>query len=72
MAIDSHMHINSLLLDNPKEYIENINISHNIEYVINVGLNVDTSKEFVFISKTNKKFYSTKGIRLMNIFIFMS
>ncbi len=30
MAIDSHMHINSLVLENTQEHIDNINNNHNI------------------------------------------
>lgn len=62
MAIDSHMHINSTVLENKQEYINAINDNPSIQKVINVGLNIDTSKESILISKTNPKFYSTVGI----------
>lgn len=62
MAIDSHMHINSLVLEEPYKYIEDINDNPNIESVINVGLNIGTSNESVLISKKNAKFYSAIGI----------
>lgn len=62
MAIDSHTHINSLVLKNPLEEITNINNSENISKVINVGLNIQTSKESISISETNSKFYSAIGI----------
>lgn len=62
MAIDSHMHINSLVLDKFQKCINDVNNNPNIESVINVGLNIDTSKEAILISKTNPKFYSTVGI----------
>lgn len=42
MVIDSHMHINSSVLKNTREYIDEINNNPNIESVINVGLNIDT------------------------------
>ena len=51
MAIDSHMHINSMVLRD----IEAINKSHSIKSVVNVGLNIETSKESVLISKKNSK-----------------
>lgn len=62
MAIDSHMHINSMVLRDVQEYIETINKSHSIKSVVNVGLNIETSKESVLISEKNSKFYSTIGI----------
>lgn len=62
MTIDSHMHINSIVLKNTREYIDEINNNPNIESVINVGLNIDTSNESLMISNTNSKFYSTIGI----------
>ena len=62
MAIDSHMHINSMVLRDVQEYIEAINKSHSIKSVVNVGLNIETSKESVLISEKNSKFYSTIGI----------
>lgn len=62
MAIDSHMHINSMVLRDVQEYIEAINKSHSIKSVVNVGLNIETSKESVLISKKNSKFYSSIGL----------
>ena len=62
MVIDSHMHINSVVLDNLQDYIDDINCNPNIESVINVGLDIFTSKEAIEISRVNSKFYSTVGI----------
>ena len=62
MAIDSHMHINSIVLKNTLDYINEIIDNADIESVINVGLNIDTSNESIMISKMNPKFYSTIGI----------
>lgn len=62
MAIDSHMHINSIVLKDTNQYINEINNNKNIESVINVGLNIDTSNESLIISNANPKFYSTIGI----------
>lgn len=64
MSIDSHMHINSIVLENARtsEYINEIIHNPDIESVINVGLNIDTSNESLLISKINSKFYSTIGI----------
>ena len=62
MAIDSHMHINSIVLKDTSQYINEINNNKNIESVINVGLNIDTSNESLIISNENPKFYSTIGI----------
>lgn len=62
MAIDSHMHINSLVLNDMQKYIDKVNNNLNIDSVINVGMNIETSKEAINISNTNDKFYSTIGI----------
>ena len=62
MAIDSHMHINTLVSPNPQEYIGEINKNPNIRNVINVGLDIATSKESILISNNNPKFYSSVGI----------
>lgn len=67
MVIDSHMHINSTVLNNTQEYIDDINSNSNIESVINVGLNYNVSKEIIEISKDNEKFYSTIGIHPLYI-----
>lgn len=62
MIIDSHMHINSSILNNPQDYINKINKNPNIESVINVALNIETSKELIIISQNNPKFYTSIGI----------
>lgn len=62
MAIDSHMHINSIVLKDKQEYIEDINKNHSIKSVINVGLNIESSKESILISGENSKFYAAIGI----------
>ena len=67
MAIDSHMHINTCVLENIQEYIEDINKNPTIRSVINVGLNITTSKESLLISVKNPKFYSAIGIHPLYI-----
>jgi len=67
MAIDSHMHINSIVLNDLNEEIDLINRDKNIESVINVGLNYETSEESVLISDKNSKFYSVVGIHPLYI-----
>lgn len=67
MAFDSHMHINHLVSQNIHEQITIINNNSTIESVINVGLNVDTSKETLLISESNPKFYSAVGIHPLYI-----
>ena len=64
MAIDSHMHINSIVLEKVKisDYINEIINNPDIKSVINVGINIDTSNESLLISKIDSKFYSTIGI----------
>ena len=67
MAIDSHMHINHAVLNNVQEYIDDINNNSNIESVVNIGLNIDTSKESISITRSNQKFYSTIGVHPLYI-----
>lgn len=67
MVIDSHMHINSLILDNKEKYINAINNDSMIESVINVGLNLETSEESISISQSNSKFYSSVGVHPLYI-----
>ncbi len=67
MIIDSHMHINSIVLDDKTKYINAINKNFAIESVINVGLNYASSKESIDISKSNFKFFSSVGIHPLYI-----
>ena len=67
MAIDSHMHINNKILTNTDFYINKINESKLIDNVINVGLDIETSKESILISNNNSKFYSSVGIHPLYI-----
>lgn len=62
MAIDSHMHINSIVSKNIEEEILDINNNSNLESVINVAMNSETAKESIIISNSNTKFYSAIGI----------
>ena len=67
MVIDSHVHINSKVVDNVENSINKINDNNNIESVINVGLNIETSKECTIISNKENKFYSAIGIHPLYI-----
>lgn len=67
MVIDSHMHINSLILDNKEKYIDAINNDSMIESVINVGLDLETSEESISISQSNSKSYSSVGVHPLYI-----
>ena len=62
MAIDSHTHINSLVLEKPILEISKINNNQQLDKVINIGLDIKTSKESIIISEQNPKFYSSVGI----------
>ena len=66
MAIDSHIHINSLVLNNIQRYIDEIIYNPSIESVINIGLNIETSKECLELNK-NSKLYSSIGIHPLYI-----
>lgn len=62
MVIDSHMHVNSQVLENKDRFIQAINNNPLIDKVINVGLDLTSSKETVDIAQVNPKFYSAVGI----------
>lgn len=61
MAIDSHTHINRLITNNLEEICK-INEDSSLESVINVGMDIETSKETIAIAEKNPKFYSAVGI----------
>ena len=61
MVIDSHIHVLSGIVD-VNERINEINSNSEIKSVINVGMDVSTSRESVLISKQHSKFYSSVGI----------
>lgn len=67
MAIDSHTHINSLVLSNPNQEIQRINEDTSLSQLINVSLNIKTAEESIAISEHNPKFYSTVGIHPLYI-----
>ena len=50
MIIDSHAHINSKVISNVENSINKINNNKNIESIINVGLDIETSMESLNIS----------------------
>lgn len=60
--IDSHMHINSKVTKNIKEDLSNIMNNNSIEKAINIGLDIETSKESINYSTNNSKIYSSIGI----------
>ena len=62
MAIDSHMHINSIVSKDIEKEILDITNNSNLESVISVSLNSETAKESIIISNSNAKFYSAIGI----------
>ena len=64
MVIDSHTHINSMVLNKEEQERERKRIqeSRKIEYAINVGLNIETSKEAIALAKEERKLYATAGI----------
>ena len=62
MAIDTHTHVNSLMVSDVSKSIELINKDDTLSNVINVGVDIETSRESVNIANNNSKFYSTVGI----------
>ncbi len=67
MAIDSHTHINQVVLKNMEEEITRINQNPQLSHVINIGLDILTSKESITVSQSNPKFYSSVGIHPLYI-----
>ena len=61
MAIDSHAHINRLVLTNPEDEIRKINSDSSLSRVINVGLDYHTSHEAVNSAEKNDKIYAATG-----------
>lgn len=60
--IDTHAHLNSHDIANLKEEIIRINSLDYLDKVINVGLDEETNKEALAISKNYNKFYCALGI----------
>lgn len=67
MAIDSHIHIQSLVDNSVAKSIEGVCGSPLLESVINVGLNYDTSLEATIIAQEHAKFYASVGIHPLYI-----
>jgi TatD DNase family protein len=68
MAIDSHLHINNRQTEDIENTIDRINKDDNIERVINVGIDIESSEEAVSTTKGNKKIYAAVGIHPINIY----
>lgn len=60
--IDSHIHINSKVTKTPEREKCRITYNQQIKKVINVGLDIPTSKECVISAKRNPKIYCSVGI----------
>lgn len=67
MAIDTHMHINKLVTSKINDDITDINNCDFLSHVINVGLNLETSKEVISQASKNTKFYAAVGIHPLHI-----
>lgn len=62
MIIDSHCHINSKVIGNLDKSINEINNNKLLESVVNIGLDIETSRECIKISDTQNKFFNSVGI----------
>lgn len=62
MAIDSHMHINSFVDSHVKQSISAVLNDQSLDAVINVGLDLNTSREAISIAQNYPKFYASVGI----------
>lgn len=63
--IDSHMHINSYFNNNSD--IDKIKSNDHIEKAINIGLDINTSKEIISMARNNEKMYTSIGIHPLYI-----
>ena len=60
--VDTHSHINSVDFRDVQFEIDFINSLMYLDSIINVGMDLRTSSEAVYIGNNNSKFYSTLGI----------
>jgi len=67
MAIDSHLHVNSIMNVDMDDEIKRINDDSKLKSVINVGVNILTSTEANDIAMHHEKFYSAVGIHPLYI-----
>jgi TatD DNase family protein len=67
MAIDSHMHVNSIMNVDMDDEIKRINDDSKLKSVINIGVNYLSSEEANNIALSNEKFYSAVGIHPLYI-----
>lgn len=67
MVIDSHVHINSKIIKDVDYSIKQICNNESIESVINIGLDIETSKDCIDISNNKNKFYTSIGIHPLYI-----
>ena len=69
MAIDSHMHINSFVLDSKEKdkALSSLRKDINLEKVINVGLNYSTTNEAIELCRKTRKMYVSAGVHPLYI-----
>lgn len=60
--IDSHAHINNKSIINVKKTVDDINQLNYLKYVINIGLDYETSEYAIALSNQENKFYAVIGI----------
>ncbi len=60
--IDTHAHINPRDINNVDELVKEINELEYLNFVINVGLDYDTSKYAIELANREEKFYSVIGV----------
>ncbi len=65
--IDSHMHINSKFTRTPYKEICKTTYNIDLTHVINVGLDIETSKEISVYARRNPKMYCSIGIHPLYI-----
>jgi len=66
MIIDTHAHLNHPLFNEDRDNVIKRCLINDV-WVINVGTNIKTSKEVVFLAEENKNFFAATGLHPMNL-----
>ena len=66
MIIDSHAHLNHPLFDKDRDNIIKRCLTNDV-WVINIGTNIETSKEVVAIAEENRNIFAAVGLHPMNL-----
>lgn len=66
MIIDSHAHLNHPLFDKDRENVIKRCLTNDV-WVVNIGTNIETSKEVVVLAEENRNIFAVVGLHPMNL-----